>query len=219
MAGLRAQGGPLGFDAYMTQDANRRAAHIRVTTGQAAPTISRRRSRAEGRPLRRNAPAAGRPLYGLMAEAHRQGMTAAGATDGRQQKHFATLNGAQQTRLRQAVDTATHSLDVIDTLAEQWKGGSFPALNRANLALAKNGVWPGRRDDRAARCRIATSRPNSRTPTWAATRPPITRWNRREEPLKRLVGKDAEGYDALARTNLKIGRTRSATSASPAPRR
>jgi hypothetical protein len=57
------------------------------------------------------------------------------------QQHFKTLNGAQQTRLRQAVDTAAHSLDVIDTLADQWKGGSFPILNRANLALAKNGAY------------------------------------------------------------------------------
>jgi hypothetical protein len=57
------------------------------------------------------------------------------------QQHFKTLNGAQQTRLRQAVDTATHSLDVIDTLAGQWHGGRFPILNRANLALAKNGAY------------------------------------------------------------------------------
>jgi len=57
------------------------------------------------------------------------------------QKHFATLNGAQQTRLRQAVDTAIHSLDVIDDLSAKWKGGRFPLLNRANLALAKNGIY------------------------------------------------------------------------------
>lgn len=56
------------------------------------------------------------------------------------QKHFATLNGTQQTRLRQAVETATHSLDVIGDLADQWKGGKFPLLNRANLKLAKNGM-------------------------------------------------------------------------------
>lgn len=57
------------------------------------------------------------------------------------QRHFATLNGAQQTRLRQAVDTATHSLEVIDTLAGKWKGGKYPLLNRANLALAKGGAY------------------------------------------------------------------------------
>jgi len=57
------------------------------------------------------------------------------------QRHFTTLNGAQQTRLRQAVDTAIHSLDVIDTLAGRWQGGQFPVLNRVNLAAAKHGVY------------------------------------------------------------------------------
>jgi hypothetical protein len=57
------------------------------------------------------------------------------------QRHFSTLNGAQQTRLRQAVDTATHSLAVIDDLAGKWKGTRFPILNRANLALAKGGAY------------------------------------------------------------------------------
>jgi hypothetical protein len=57
------------------------------------------------------------------------------------QRHFATLNNPQQTRLRQAVDTAIHSLDVIDTLATQWQGGPLPVLNKANLALAKSGVY------------------------------------------------------------------------------
>src|SRR4029453_13562562 len=54
--------------------------------------------------------------------------------------HFTTLNGPQQTRLRQAVDTATHSLDTIDGLAEKWHGGKFPLLNRATLQIEKNGA-------------------------------------------------------------------------------
>lgn len=56
-------------------------------------------------------------------------------------KHVSTLNGAQQTRVRQAIATAADSLDVIDGLAEQWKGGNFPLLNKANLALARNGAY------------------------------------------------------------------------------
>lgn len=56
-------------------------------------------------------------------------------------KHFQTINGAQQTRIRQAVYTARESVDVIDELAKQWKGGRFPILNRANLALAKGGAY------------------------------------------------------------------------------
>jgi hypothetical protein len=57
------------------------------------------------------------------------------------QRHLSTLNGPQQTRLRQATDNAEHSLDVIDALAQQWKGGRFAILNKANLALAKSGAY------------------------------------------------------------------------------
>jgi len=56
------------------------------------------------------------------------------------QQHWKTLNGAQQTRMRQAVDNASHSLDVIDELAAEWKGGRFPVLNRGRLAAARNGA-------------------------------------------------------------------------------
>lgn len=56
------------------------------------------------------------------------------------QAHFRTLNGAQQTRMRQAVDNAAHSLDVIDALAQQWQGGKYPLLNKGRLAAAKSGV-------------------------------------------------------------------------------
>lgn len=56
------------------------------------------------------------------------------------QKHFATLNNPQQTRLRQAAQTAYDSFDVIDGLANEWNGGKFPLLNKANLILAKNGA-------------------------------------------------------------------------------
>src|SRR5206468_10703942 len=47
------------------------------------------------------------------------------------QKHVATLNGAQQTRLRQAISTASDSLGVIEDLAKQWDAGKFPILNKA----------------------------------------------------------------------------------------
>lgn len=56
------------------------------------------------------------------------------------QQYWKTLNGAQQTRMRQAVDNASHSLDVIDALAAEWKGGRFPLLNRGRLAAARNGA-------------------------------------------------------------------------------
>lgn len=78
----------------------------------------------------------------LMAEAHRQGYDLAqAATDwSATQKHIATLNGAQQTRMAQAVDNAAHSLDVIEDLAKEWGGGKFPLLNKATLAAAKAGT-------------------------------------------------------------------------------
>ena len=56
-----------------------------------------------------------------------------------------TLNGNQQTRMRQALGTAKESLDVIDDLADQWhatdKQGRIVTLNKANLALAKEGLY------------------------------------------------------------------------------
>jgi hypothetical protein len=57
------------------------------------------------------------------------------------QKHIATLNGAQQTRLNQAIGQLPELLDSVESLAKQWKGGKFPILNKANLALAKNGAY------------------------------------------------------------------------------
>ena len=57
------------------------------------------------------------------------------------QRHLATLNGPQQTRMAQAIDNAYHSVDVIEDLAGQWGGGKFPVLNRGHLVLAKNGVY------------------------------------------------------------------------------
>lgn len=56
-------------------------------------------------------------------------------------KHIATLNGAQQLKLNQSVNALPEMLDTVESLADQWKGGAFPVLNRANLAIAKNGVY------------------------------------------------------------------------------
>lgn len=61
-------------------------------------------------------------------------------------KHLASLNGVAQTRLRQAVDTASDSLDVIDNLSTEWNkltspvGGRLPLLNAATLKAAKGGL-------------------------------------------------------------------------------
>lgn len=55
-------------------------------------------------------------------------------------RHLQSMNSTQQLRLRQAAETAYHSLDVIDDLAKQWQGGKFPALNKVQLAAAKQGA-------------------------------------------------------------------------------
>lgn len=57
------------------------------------------------------------------------------------QKHVATLNGAKFTQLQSSIATASDSLEVIQNLADRWKGGRFPLLNKASLAAAKNGVY------------------------------------------------------------------------------
>ncbi len=57
------------------------------------------------------------------------------------QRHLSTLNGAQQERLRQAISTASDSLNVLDDLYQQWQkvgpASGFKVFNRAALAAAK----------------------------------------------------------------------------------
>jgi len=89
-------------------------------------------------------PARGSKEYlALMAEAHRQGFNVSEANLdwAATQKHIATLNGAQQTKLNQSINALPELLDSVEGLAKQWQAGKFPILNKANLALAKNGVY------------------------------------------------------------------------------
>ena len=58
-----------------------------------------------------------------------------------QKKYMATLNGAQQVRLRQATDFAYSSLDKVEELAKLWQGGNYAPLNKVNLIAAKNGAY------------------------------------------------------------------------------
>ncbi len=86
---------------------------------------------------------ASKEYVALIAEARRQNFDLAKANLDwtATTKHIATLNNAQQTRLNQAINQLPDLLDSVDRLASQWKGGRFPILNRANLALAKNGAY------------------------------------------------------------------------------
>jgi len=56
-------------------------------------------------------------------------------------KHINTLNSVGQLRLAQATNFANHSLDLVVDLAEEWKGGNFAILNKANLAAARSGAY------------------------------------------------------------------------------
>jgi hypothetical protein len=67
-------------------------------------------------------------------------------------QHVRTLNGAQQTRLRQATEFATESLNLIDnpdkpgddllgTLRENVPRTQFPIINKAAIKAAKSGIF------------------------------------------------------------------------------
>ncbi len=85
---------------------------------------------------------ASREYTALMAEAHRQGFDLVKANEDwtATQKYLSTLNGQQQVRLRQAVGFTKESLPLVETLAQQWDAGKFGPLNKARLALAKQGA-------------------------------------------------------------------------------
>jgi hypothetical protein len=84
----------------------------------------------------------------VRAELARRGfdVSAASAEWSAYQKHLATANGPQQTRLAQALKTANESLDNIEGLYQEWKqlGGAsgYQALNKVELAASKQ--VPGR---------------------------------------------------------------------------
>ncbi len=86
---------------------------------------------------------ASREYTALMAEAHRQGVNLVKLNEdwSATQKYLGTLNGAQQVRLRQAVNFTKESLPLVEDLAKEWDAGRFPLLNAANLKLAKNGAF------------------------------------------------------------------------------
>jgi len=56
-------------------------------------------------------------------------------------KHVLTMNGPQQLKLNQSINALPELLDTVEALADKWKGGRFPILNRVNLAAAKNGAY------------------------------------------------------------------------------
>lgn len=79
----------------------------------------------------------------VRAELAKQGynLTAANLDWEATKKHLATMNGSNVTTMMTSITTASDSLGVIQNLADQWQAGRFPILNRAELALAKNGAY------------------------------------------------------------------------------
>jgi hypothetical protein len=143
----KAQGGDLAFDAYMTMDANRKKPVVSLSGMNALYQSTDPKGIADGIRSGTFPPDIsqyGRPVQGAIAsELAKQGFDLSRAqTDWKAtQKHIATLNGAQQLRLNQAVNALPDMLDSVDALAAKWQGGQFPILNRANLALAKGGAY------------------------------------------------------------------------------
>jgi hypothetical protein len=143
----QAQGGPLGFNEYMTLDANRKKPVVSLSGlntlySETDPkAIAAAIMRGEREP---DTSGLGRPIGAAVdSELAKQGYNKAAAiTDWRAtQKHIASMNGAQQLNLNQKINALPDLLDSVDTLASQWHGGRFPILNKANLALAKQGAY------------------------------------------------------------------------------
>jgi hypothetical protein len=55
-------------------------------------------------------------------------------------KYIQTLNGPQQTRIRQNIAFAYTTLDKIEELNKKWERSEFPPLNKAILGTAKSGA-------------------------------------------------------------------------------
>lgn len=143
----QAQGGALGFNDYMTADANRKKPVVSLSGlntlySETDPkAIAAAIMRGEREP---DTSGLGRPIGAAVdSELAKQGYNKAAAiTDWRAtQKHIASMNGAQQLNLNQKINALPDLLDSVDTLASQWHGGRFPILNKANLALAKQGAY------------------------------------------------------------------------------
>jgi len=87
----------------------------------------------------------GRTRLGAMVKAelsrNKYDLTEASLDYAGQKRFISTLNGPQQTRLRQAVDFTKESLDIVEDLAKEWNGGKFAPLNKVNLIAAKNGAY------------------------------------------------------------------------------
>jgi hypothetical protein len=98
-----------------------------IVNGEQPPTVH---ARIEG------------PVRAALAQNHPGfNLTSAQSDWNATQRHLATLNGPQQTRLRQAVDATSDQLSNVEALYDQWKqvgtASGIRAFNRAALGSAK----------------------------------------------------------------------------------
>lgn len=79
----------------------------------------------------------------IMAESHRQHFDLAKAAQDWQAttKYLGTLNGAQQTLLRQATEQVAETVPLVRSLVTEWDSSGIPYLSAANLAAAKKGAY------------------------------------------------------------------------------
>jgi hypothetical protein len=140
----KSEGGKLPFDEYMTMDANRKAVQVNVAGGGNPDNVRDAVASMKAGTAPPIMPGrASKDYLAVMAESRRQGFDLAQAnTDWfATKKHTETMNGAQQLRLNQAINALPEMLDNVAALSAKWKGGRFPVLNKANLALAKGGAY------------------------------------------------------------------------------
>lgn len=78
----------------------------------------------------------------IRAELARRGYDLSHATQDWQAttRMLASMNGAQQLRVRQATQFTNDSLDIVEDLGRQWAAGGFPAMNKVQLIAAKQGL-------------------------------------------------------------------------------
>lgn len=79
----------------------------------------------------------------VRAELARQGYDLTRATEdwNATSKYLSTLNGAQQTRLRQAINFTQESVPLIRQLVTEWDSAGLPLLSKTNLEAAASGAY------------------------------------------------------------------------------
>ena len=89
----------------------------------------------------------------LLAESERQGFDLVKANEDwvATQSYLKTLNGAQQTRLRQAVVQVKESVPLVRSLIKEWDSSGLPGLSAANLAAAASGAYGQKQQSLARR--------------------------------------------------------------------